>query len=275
MKRPASAQTAYTADARDHAWNGFALLLALALPTLLVLPLDARTLDGASIWAKPLKFDLSLGLHLLTLFILIRLLPVAERARPWINNIVLAGVLASLFEALYIALQAARGRRSHFNVDTALEAFLYFGAMGTGAVLIVVSAFCIGWLIWRRGDRHGGAGLHRGAMLGLMLGAVATLLVASVLSSGVVAGLGHWVGGMRSDADGLMLAGWSTRGGDLRVPHFIATHLMQALPFTGWLADRLHPARATQWVNGAAVLGLLLVAATFWQAVSGIPLIAG
>jgi hypothetical protein len=143
--------------------------------------------------------------------------------------------------------------------------------MGTRAVLIVATTFILGWLIWRRGDSAAPSGLRAGAAAGLMLGSAATLVVASLLSSGVVAGLGHWVGGVRSDATGLPLFGWSTTGGDLRVPHFFATHLVQVLPVVGWIADRRDPGRAERWVAFAAMLGALVVAATCWQALQGRP----
>ncbi|MGE0331250.1 MAG: hypothetical protein AB7P37_11210 [Ramlibacter sp.] len=93
------------------------------------------------------------------------------------------------------------------------------------------------------------------------------------LSAGFVDGLGHWVGGVRTDAHGLPLTGWATRGGDPRVPHFFATHLMQALALAGWLADRFTPGNARAWVGATAALGSAAVALTLWQALSGRPFI--
>lgn len=256
-------------DAGGLAWSGAAAMLALALPSVLALLVDDRTLFGDSVWNKPLRFDAALALHLLTLWALVRCLPAAEQARPSTRRAVAVGVFCSLLEALYITLQAARGRASHFNVQTPLETFLYYGVMGPAAVLIVGSAFYIGWRLWRHADPSVPEGLRRGGALGLMLGSAATLLVASALSSGVVDGLGHWVGGVRSDATGLPFSGWSRSGGDLRVPHFFATHLMQALPLAGWLADRAGSRHARTWVHLAAAVGLLLVGLTFWQALQG------
>ena len=56
----------------ELALAGVALLAALALPAALALFIDERTLLGVSVWHKPLKFDLSLALHLLTLHVLLR-----------------------------------------------------------------------------------------------------------------------------------------------------------------------------------------------------------
>lgn len=269
--KPSSASHGASMDARGLAWSGVALLAALALPSSIASVFDERTLLGVTVWAKPLKFDGSLALHLLTLFVLLGCLPRPQRERPVVRRVVLAGVLCAVLEALYITLQAARGRPSHYSVETPLETFLYYGAMGPAAVVIVASSFAVGWWLWRQGDPLTAAGLRWGGALGLMLGSAATLAVTSALSSGAVDGLGHWVGGERTDASGLPFFGWSTTGGDLRVPHFFATHLMQALPIVGWLADRGDPGRAKAWVNLAALAGIVLVAASFWQAIAGRP----
>jgi hypothetical protein len=143
--------------------------------------------------------------------------------------------------------------------------------MGVGAVSIVAGAFAIGWVIWRRGRADMGEGVRLGAAWGLMIAAVLTVITAGVLSSSVIAEPGHWVGGIRSDANGLILVGWSRTGGDLRVPHFFATHIMQGLPILGLLLDRVAPAMARAGIWVGAVAGILIVAATFIQAAMGVP----
>ena len=92
-----------------------------------------------------------------------------------------------------------------------------------------------------------------------------------LLSAGVIDGPGHWVGGVRSDAGGLFLVGWSRTGGDLRVPHFFATHIMQALPLLGLALDRFRPESARTGIWIGALLSTAIVAATFVQAMSGRP----
>ena len=259
---------------RALALAGIGALAALAVPSVFALFVDGRMLLGVSVWNKPLKFDLSLSVHLLTFYLLLGCIasPLPPKAQKTLRLVVLSAVVIVIAEALYITLQAARGRASHYNRDTALESFLYYGVMGPGAVLLLVSAFGFGWLLWRHGKPSSPAGLRWGGALGLMLGSVVTMATVVPLSAGFVDGLGHWVGGVRSDVAGLPVTGWSTTGGDLRVPHFFATHMMQALPLAGWLGDWLgrHPRR---WVNAAAVIGVAVVAGTSWQAISGKPLI--
>jgi hypothetical protein len=254
-------------------FTGAAMMLALAVPTLAALLMDPRTLHDASVWAKPLKFELSLAIHMVTLGFLVTLIKPEARAGWGVRSLAAFTVFFSLFELLYMALQAARGRASHFNNDTASEAIMYT-LMGVGALGLVVCAFLLGAVIARRGRADLGKGLKFGAASGLILGSVLTLLVAGLMSTGVLVDeAGHWVGGVRSDANALPLFGWVRSGGDLRVPHFFATHLMQELPLLGLVADRLAPGGAVLIVGLGAVAGAAIVAATFAQALAGLPLI--
>ena len=84
-----------------------------------------------------------------------------------------------------------------------------------------------------------------------------------------------WVGGLRTDATGLPIFGWSTTGGDLRVPHFSATHRLQVLPLVGWIADRSRRKAARRWVWLALIAAALAVLATGWQALQGRPFFGG
>lgn len=235
--------------------------------------LDTRTLNGVSVWSKPMKFHLSFGLHLLTVAWLMRGMALAGLTRPATRLALRVLLFATLVELGYITLQAARGRHSHFNFETPWETVAYYGVMGGAALAAVFASAAIGWLLWRHPRDGLEPGIHLGAALGLMLGALATLLTAGVLATGAVAGSGHWVGGVHSDTNGLPLLGWSTSGGDLRVPHFFATHLTQVLPLAGWLASGLSRPRA--WVLASALLGSGVVALTFAQALSGQPFVAG
>jgi hypothetical protein len=273
-----TARTAY--DARRAALHIALACGVLALPTLGALALDARQLSGVSVWVKPLKFQLSLALHWATVAWLLGLLEPARQGSALVRWALRIGALATLLELLYIVLQAARGRASHFNNDTLLEAVLYTALMGGCALLIVATTAALGVALWRhpRGGRRDAPWL--GAVTGLVLGSALTLAVAAPLSSGVIDGPGPWVGGLRSNGAGLPLLGWSTTGGDLRVPHFVATHLLQALAVAGWLLGRLAAGRgwpASRGCGGvwaASALGTLLVVLAMAQAVSGQPVLA-
>lgn len=257
-------------QARTITQLAIGLQVAFLIPSAIAYGLDERLLDGVSVWSKPLKFELSLIVTLATVVLLLPLLDATARASRTIRWTAAAMALAASLEIIYIVLQAARGRASHFNNATPLEETLY-NLMGIGAVTLVVGAFVIGWVIWRHGRSDAGSGVRLGAAVGLMVGAVLTLITAGLLSSGTIAEPGHWVGGIRSDADGLFLVGWSRSGGDLRVPHFFATHLMQGLPLLGLLLDRVAPGKARSGIGLATLAGIAIVAATFAQAAMGRP----
>jgi hypothetical protein len=246
--------------------------LALAVPSLLAFGLDDRLINGVSIWIKPLKFQASLVMLMATLLWLAPIVMASARAGVFFRLAAFIAALTSVGEILYISLQAARGRASHFNDETAFEAAAY-SVMGAGAALLVLSCLVIGVYILRRPRPDIGTGFRIGAGWGLVVGSLLTLVTAFALGSGQIDGPGHWVGGIRSDVGGLFLFGWSRSGGDLRVPHFFATHIMQALPLAGLAADRLAPRHAGTVITLAIAAGIAVIAATFVQAVQGVPFI--
>jgi hypothetical protein len=256
--------------ARDLLLLAIGVQIAFLIPSAIAYAVDDRLLNEVSVWSKPVKFQLSIILTLGTAALLLPLLDERARATRLVRGASFAMAIASTLEIIYIVIQAARGRASHFNDATPLESILY-ALMGIGAVSIVAGAFVIGWVIWRRGRTDMGEGLRSGAAWGLMIGAVLTVITAGVMSSGAITDPGHWVGGIRSDANGLFLVGWSRTGGDLRVPHFFATHIMQGLPMLGLLLDRFAPDRARVGIWAGTTAGVLIVAATFIQAAMGRP----
>ncbi|MDM7981235.1 MAG: hypothetical protein QUV71_12930 [Rhizobium sp.] len=249
---------------------GIGLSVALAVPSLFALGLDDRLINGISVWSKPLKFQASLAIMLATLLILLPLIEAHTRAGLGVFLASLVAAITANGEVFYITLQAARGRASHFNDSTPFEAMAY-SVMGAGAALLVLSSLVIGIYILRRPRGGASSGLRLGAGWGLVLGSIATLMTAFPLASGEIGGPGHWVGGVRTDLGGLPLFGWSRTGGDLRVPHFFATHIMQALPILGLGLDRFAPRLARPGIALGAVLSIAVVIATFVQAVQGRP----
>jgi hypothetical protein len=245
----------------------------MLLVAALAAPLDDRLLHGADIWAKPMKFGFSFAVHTATLVWLAMLLDDGTRQGRWVGLSLVGASVAAVIEVMIVSLQAARGRASHFNAETVVDSFLYYQVMGSAALVVVAATFVLGALVLRSARTSVGQGLSFGAAVGAMLGSVATLITAGVMAAGVIDGPGHWVGGIRSDTKGIPVFGWATQGGDLRVPHFFATHLIQALPAAGFLADRLGARRPGLVVLGAAVLGMAIALFTFVQALSGQPFV--
>lgn len=227
--------------------------------------MDVREIDGVGVWLKPQKFALSLALHFLTIAVLVQQLPRRVRAGPTLTIFAGAAILAMLFEQVYISIQAARARNSHFNFETDVESLLY-ALMGLGAVLLVILAAVAALQIWRRSETEM-KGYRLGSVLGLLIGAVTTLALAGYMSNSG----SHWVGEHPVGGAQLALFGWSREVGDLRPAHFVALHMMQTLPMLGYGVDRMGgPSRIV--VIGAALAQLALAAALFMQALSGNPL---
>lgn len=245
--------------------SGVSLLLMM-VPTTLAALLDPRLLNEINIWIKPLKFQFSLALHLLTVALGLLLLPEPVRRGRTVAILAWALVASALFEVVYIAWQASRGSGSHFNRSSPFTAMMY-NLMGVGSTILVAAAAWVGTLILRHGDRKNLIVLGTG--LGFIIGAA----LGGVTGFWMSAKPGHWVGTAPSDAQGLWLVGWSRSGGDLRVAHFFGMHMMQALPLAALLLSAL-PARPGRWaLYGSAFAGTALTLATFVQAVRGIPLI--
>lgn len=221
---------------------------------------DQRLLLGVSVWEKPQKFFLSLGVHFATVAWALSLLEPGLRKSRGLLRAVHMMTGAAVMELVVIVARAARGEASHFNVGTPFDAALY-AIMGVGSLVLTFTAGYVGYCIWRNRNED----LWRlAAGFGLMLGAVLATLTAGYMSSLT----GHNVGGALSDATGLPFFHWSTAGGDLRVAHFVGLHAMQVVPLATLSGRR-------SVVYGVAVAVTVLTGLTFVQAVMGVPLFRG
>jgi hypothetical protein len=235
-------------------------ILALALPTIVALLVETRTLAGLNVWIKPLKFDASVALLLATYAIGFGLAREDDRRRRWVRGAVGLVVVSAVLEIAYIILQAARGEASHFNVSSAWEV-LAFQLMGLFAVILTAGAGVAAVLVWRAGAK----GLGDGLWLGLVVGFALTFVLGIVTGFAIGGNGGHFVAATGAmpvdDLDGIPVFGWSRDVGDLRAAHFVGLHILQVLPFVGWAADRLAP-RASRPV--VVVTALALTGLTVW-----------
>lgn len=230
------------------------LVIALsALPLIAAQVLDPRLFQGDSIWLKPLKFHLALAVYTGTLAVLAMLLPADSfNSRRWRMYL---GLVATciMAELLWIGGAAALGTASHFN-QTYIWGALY-PLMGAAAVTLTSLSLSMGLVFWR----HRTDPLLLGVAVGLILTFVLTVPIAGVMSQGN----GHLVGTPVTGAH-FPLMGWSREVGDLRLPHFLATHAMHAVPLAG-----LTGSHRSVWVSAAGWTALTLWC--FARALQGLP----
>jgi hypothetical protein len=260
------------------AWSGaIALLWSMAT---LVLPLvDPRLFQGVSVWHKPWKFQISVGIYWLTLVLFMTYLAKPSKPSKVWRFVIWISFAGGAFEVLYITWQAALGQASHYNVSTAFHAYMYT-AMGVGAVLLTSTSGIVGYLILKQTNLHMNVSHAMQQAIGWSLLITSTLgiVTGGVLGERTRSG-GHWVGGTANDAFGIFMLNWSRDGGDLRVAHFFALHAMQILPLTLVVLYLVMPAlrrdtnqkTAKQLVWFLALLLSLACVFTLWQALKGIP----
>ena len=270
-------------------FGGLTLLLTLFF--IVGIFTDPRTITGAPAWLKPAKFGVSITLYSLTM---VWLLGFVTTDRVWKRRLVsVAGwTIAGTFvaEMVPITLQVMRGTTSHFNVATPFDMALW-SLMGTAIVVLWGTNFVVAaLLLFQRFENRAFAwSLRLGlviTIIGMGLGFLMTLPTAQQLAgwqagAAVTVAGAHTVGPAGGDlvdgGPGLPVVGWSTRGGDLRVGHFVGMHALQVLPFFGLLV-----ARRRRWSAGqktglvvtaaAGYLGLVLLVT--WQALRAQPLVA-
>jgi len=237
-----------TATAPPIRWHRPLLWLAAAMAGLafvafLGLLIDPRTVTGAPLWAKPLKFALSVGIYAVTLSWLIGLLPgtfARQRRLAW-----WAGTAAAVFllvEMVIIAGAAAGGLTSHFNVSTPFHAALW-SVMAASIVTVWVAAVPIAVLLLRAdlGDPARALAIRAGLLIALVGMGLAFLMTGPTAAQlddyqGIVGA--HTVG-VADGGPGLPVLGWSTVAGDLRIPHFVGMHALQVLPLAALLLEVL------------------------------------
>mgnify|MGYP001254075025 CR=1 FL=1 len=129
------------------------LMLAAMVPTLVLAVVDERTLREVGIWAKPLKFMASTALFALTTAWFMGLLPQARRNSPTSRAVVWTLVWTSLFEVVYISLQAALGAPSHYNMADPFHAAM-FALMALAAVLLTGTQVVLAWQIYRHSPQR-------------------------------------------------------------------------------------------------------------------------
>ncbi|HEY6036639.1 MAG TPA: hypothetical protein VIV58_20320, partial [Kofleriaceae bacterium] len=130
-----------------------------------------------------------------------------------------------VIEMVVIAVQAARGRMSHFNTQTWFDSVQWRVMM---VAVVVLSAAMLGIAIVASARPFAASPL-----VAITTRIALWLFMLSTVSGFAMGGRGrHSVGG-GDGGGGLPFLDWSTRFGDLRISHFFALHAIQLLPVAG------------------------------------------
>ncbi|MEV4124318.1 hypothetical protein [Nocardia sp. NPDC049707] len=262
-----------------------ATMAALVLFSAAGMVFDTRMLLDESVWLKPFKFGLAFVLYGITLAWLLSLPHRGSRVTWWMGTVF---AVTGVMDVGFIVVQAARGTYSHFNDET--DAVNSIGqlvfASGVPALFFanLVIVLILSWqrLVDRPTARaiHTGLGLAvAGMALGYLMGFTGKQLVRDADGNVVELVAGHTVLDIaslnaRDGVGGMPITGWSTIGGDLRIPHFLGLHAIQVLLLAvvalAWLAPRnpwLRDERTRAALIGVFASGYTgLLAIVLWQA---------
>jgi len=258
-----------------------------ALASLLAIPFDDRTLQGESVWIKAFKFNFAFFTYCLSLAWLLSHLTKLRRT-GWVLGTLFAVISAA--EVSVIVAAAASGTYSHFNTsEEPLNQVVQAAFQFVPVMFLINLVIAVVVLFQRIGDKAVTAVIRWGLAMST-LGMAAAFAIVSTGGQGervvqdangdeVLLNAGHGVGDL--DGNGMVLTGWSTTGGDMRVPHFFGLHGIQVLIGAAMLLGLLAARRAylredrvrAALVRWLAVGYLGIFATTAWQAARGQSLI--
>ena len=211
------------------------------------------SLQGPVTWRKPIEFGLSGAITTVSLAWVLGRLP---RSSFWDWSSAIA-VVAFVPETALIDLQQWRGVASHFNYDTAFDAGV-FSAMGVCIGVVAIGIAVVAIRSFGRVEGPPATGLAiRAGMISLLLGQVlGGLILANQFATNGPLASASIVGA----------------AGELKVPHALALHGLQALAILAIILERTHLAATSAVIAVASCAigyGLVLGAATL-QTYSGL-----
>lgn len=238
----------------DHIWqiDPARTLLAIGLIMLALVPAgalwaarDPRRVGRERVAIKPTKFALSIAVYLITVSWML------DYARPERMSSVLVQVstwgllVGATVELVCIIIQAARGRRSHFNTASRFDTAIA-GTMAILAVLFIGMLLPLAWEIGQRPRPDAPAVMIAGIVGGLVL----TFVLGGLTGSGMSQAA------MRASANPVRPPSPPTQRRSrlqLQMAHFLAIHAMQALPIMAWAAPVIDGQVAVALLSAGAI----------------------
>jgi hypothetical protein len=206
----------------------------VAIASLVGIAVDSRVITDVPAWLKPFKFAISTSIYSFTLAWVFGWLadwPRVRRVVGWTTAIVF------VLEVSIIDTQAWRGTTSHFNAATTLDRTLFM-IMGISILLQTIVSVAVAVALWRQrfDDRSLGWALRLGmtlTIIGALTGGLMTRPTQTQLESARAGApmtiIGAHTVGAPDGAPGIPVTAWSSRHGDVRVPHFVGLHALQVL----------------------------------------------
>jgi hypothetical protein len=271
---------------RPDRWHrpliGLAVVMAvLTVATGALAIADPREILGQNAWFKPLKFVLSTAIYAVTMAWLIGQVRRFRRPAEVLGTVI---AVALLVEIAVITWAATAGTTSHFNITTPLNGALWAVMGGSIAVVWLASAAVGITVALNPGpDAARNLAVRAGITLGIVGMGLAFLMTgptAEQLDNFQGVAGAHAVG-VADGGHGLPFLGWSTEGGDLRIPHFIGLHALQTIPLglltLELLSRRVQVLRDPRVRFRLVLIGALAFAAMLgivtWQALIGEPIV--
>lgn len=242
-------------------WFGWvnALLLASAV---VMFKSDDTIIAGINAWIKPMKFAISITIYAWTFAWLLHYLPAPKK----INVISWGIILCMVVENTLIFVQAARGVKSHFNVQTAFDGIV-FSTMG---MFILINSFLILYTIIL--FFSGKIELETPFLWAWRIGLIFFFL--GGISGGIMSGILSHTIGAEDGGPGLPFFNWSTIAGDIRSAHFITLHGLQVIPLAALVLIKFSKENATQGVLLFSLAYLGICSWLHWLAFNGFPVIS-
>lgn len=218
---------------------------------------------GINIWLKPTKFIISAIIVLWTMAWYLINYPFKPMTK---NGLAIAASIFMLIENIAISMQAWRGVTSHYNSNTVFDAMV-FKMMGLAIGLFTIIVF---WLFIKSfSSKLEFSGVMRWSF---RIGWFA-FLFASVVGGAMISQRGYAIG-VEDGGRGIPFLNWSTKGGDLRIAHFLGLHAIQVVPLVTYFISKQirDKSRMTVLSISFALLYLGCIFFTFYQAKAGQPL---
>lgn len=174
---------------------------------------------GVSAWSKPFKFFISVSIFAFTMALYLAFLDNQKQ----VVNYCLSFIVFLSIELLMITIQAARGKKSHYNIDTPLDRII-FALMGLSITVILLHTIYITSLFFIQKQFNASDEMILAIKLSLVI------MVIFMFEGYIMISLFKHTLGMEDGTKGITALNWSKDYGDLRVAHFFGMHALQIIP---------------------------------------------